>query len=517
MKKKIQQERSQDLYEILDAYPQAPYPRIADIHDPESYLDIGFRPGTYRYHLLKLAFRATGFLSFYQTLPESLSVIRRKKNMRIQGLFAPALSATIALLDDPKKQTPLRRAASLVWAAFELYDDMMTGKLAPDRYGDHIFEMGLYPNLFSTSLKVGKGRVRLQKFNANFKINVLVRRQFYVLELLHNEKLLSYEEIYYALQMVVDNSAIAARKNNDLSIGLITASNNATQFKAFKALLKDKTSKASVEALNRSFITLCFDIDSEPATYSEAAYLAHNTNHGNRWYHSATQLVVFGNGKSSVIFNFTAYIDGITMSRAGYELYHRAHRLPVLNTQQRNRRYSYQQLHWKFPEKYLRPIQKDICLVSDNQQAIFQIDNLGGDFFNKHEMAAIPSFVLALQMTVKEYTGDYKKIQQFVSMAKYCCISLLTTIVTTKEVVEFCERIDVAHVENSEKLNLLVKANESQIEAIRKARKELPLDVLFFYHLHSKNGLNKLFTNLIIRILSLLQGVVDDTFCSAMS
>ena len=426
--------------------------------------------------------------------------------MRTQGLFAPALSATIALADDPKKQNPPQRAASLVWASFDLYEDVMTGKLAPDRYGDHIFEMGLYPNLFSTSLKVDKGRVRLQKFNPNFKINVLVRRQFYILDLRRGTKPLSYEEIYDALQMIVEDSEKATRKNNDLSIGLITAANNSTQYKAFKLLLKDKTSQAAVEALNRGFVTLCFEPDSKPASYSEAAYLAHNTNHGNRWYHSASQFVVFANGKSCVIFNFAAYIDGITMSRAGYELYQRACSLPVLKERYGNGKYSYRQLQWKFPKKYLRPIQKDICLVSDNQQATFEIDVLGNDFFRKYDQAAIPSFVLALQMTVKEFTGEYKKIQQFVSMAKYRCMSLSTTVVTTKEVEAFCEQVNSAHVENAEKLNLLIKANESQKEAVRKTRKELPLDSLFFYFLNSRKGFKRLFINVTVRFFSSLQG-----------
>ncbi len=184
--------------------------------------------------------------------------------------------------------------------------------------------MGLYPNLFNTCLLVQGHGARLHKNKTNFKINVLVRRYFYILDLPVDGSPPLYKDIITALKEIVIDAAEQPRNNTNISIGIITAAKNRTQFKAFKLLYKDKASKETVSLLSQSFLTLCLNIDSRPDSYSETAFYAHNTNHGNRWYHSSTQLVVFGNAKSALIFNFTAYIDGITMAWASYEFYTRA-------------------------------------------------------------------------------------------------------------------------------------------------------------------------------------------------
>jgi len=512
MKDNAQERRTDDLYEVFGGYPKPPLPRIADVNDPASFSDIGIEPKTYRYIITKLALRITGFLSYYKTLPENLEKLLRKKNMRLPGLWAPVLSATSVLLDDPKKCDPFERAASLITAAYELYSDLITGKLEPDRYKDSIFEMGLYPNLFFSSLIIEKNGVKLFKCKPKFKINVLVRRQFYVLDLLDEGNFLSYRDIILALKEIVITSDKKRTKNEIPSIGLITAANNSTQFKAFKILKKDKESKAAIFSLNQAFLTLCLDIDSRPSSYKQAAFFAHNTNHGNRWYHSATQIVVFGNGKSAVIFNFTAYLDGITMARAGIELYKRSLSiLPLDKTEIESheaKSYSFQKLNWKFPYKYLRPIMRDIRLISDNQQATFEINNLGLTFFQKYNINPISTFVVALYMTVKELISNETSILQFVSMAKYRCMSLLTTDVVTKEVKDFVGIADAMNIGITEKNLSLHKAIESQKLAIRKTRNKLSLDTLFLYYIHSKSGLNKVFTILLTIFSSLLVGKI---------
>ena len=501
-------QRSDDLYERLKGYPLPPWPAIADINNPQSFQKLGIQPGSYRYLLTKLALRLTGFQSFYKNLPDALEPVLRKKNMRLPGLYAPVISATIALQDDPLKADPIIRSASLIYAAYLFYSDLHSGKLEPDRYGNSIFEMGLYPNLFNTSIVIANRSAKLFKTETNFRINVLIRRQFYILDLQHNATMLSYTKIVSALRALVIHTDKSVKKNNDLSIGLLTAANNRTQFKAFKHLYKDKKSRETVSLLSQSFLTLCLDMDSHPSSYADAAFYAHNTNHGNRWYHSATQFVVFGNGKCAIIFNFTAYLDGITMARAGYEFYKRA--LQVSDNNQNvkttEKKYTFQKLEWKFPKKYLPLIMRDIRRISDNQQATFEITNFGSKDFVRYNFEPIPIFVIALYMTVKEYIERPESILQFASLAKYRCMSLLTIEVMTDEVKNFTDIAEDKNAKNDYKITLLREAIESQKVTIRKFRKEISLDKLFMYYVHSKKGIKRTFVIALSSFLSLLSG-----------
>ena len=501
-------QRSEDLYERLQAYPLPPWPAIADINDPQTFQRLGIRPGSYRYLLTKLALRLTGFQSFYKNLPDSLEPVLRKKNMRLLGLYAPVISATIALQDDPLKADPIIRSASLIYAAYLFYSDLHSGKLEPDRYGNSIFEMGLYPNLFNTSIVIANRSAKLFKTETNFRINVLIRRQFYILDLQRNDTMLSYAEIVSALKALVVYAEENIKKNNDLSIGLLTAANNHTQFKAFKHLYKDNKSRETVSLLSQSFVTLCLDMDSHPSSYADAAFYAHNTNHGNRWYHSATQFVVFGNGKCAVIFNFTAYLDGITMARAGYEFYKRALQASDKNQNVKTaeKKYTFQKLEWKFPQKYLPLIMRDIRRISDNQQATFEITNLGSKDFTRFNFKPIPIFVIALYMTAKEYIPQLNSIHQFVSMAKYRCMSLQETEIITNEIKRFIAVAENDQIKIFQKISLLREAINSQKKVIRKVRKEILPNITFVCYILSLSGIRKLFVLILTQIFSLLSG-----------
>ena len=507
----MEKSRTGKIYEEIGGYPLPPLPPVADIDNPESFVRLGIRPGSYRHFITNTALKACGFKSFYKTLPESLEPILRFKNMRLPGLYAPVISATLVLLDDPFKANPVERAASLLFAAYDLYSDIISGRMEPDQYGKSVFEMGLYPNLFNTSLVIDNKRARLHKNIFNLKINILVRGQYYILDLFNGDELLPYREVVAALQKIVNDSAKYEENTPYPSIGFITAANNQTQFKAFKALRKDEISRKSISRLSQSFLTLCLDIDTYPDSLKETASYTHNGNHGNRWYHSATQFVVFGNGRSSIIFNFTAYLDGITMARAGYEIYKRALRFPALKKSDHfvspgNDSPPYQKLEWKFPHKYFKRIMSDIRLITDNQQAVFEMSNFGSTSFEKYGYKSVPIFVTALYMALKTFKPKAKSIRQFVSMAKYRCMSLVETEVVTEEVLKFAETANDQTLDHHEKIALLKKAVESQREAVRATRKELSLDSIFILYIQSLKKLKQIATIMVTVFFSLLSG-----------
>ncbi len=128
---------------------------------------------------------------------------------------------------------------------------------------------------------------------------------------------------------------------------------------------------------------------------------------------------------------------------------------------------------------------RDIRSITDNQQATFEINNLGREHFEKYGFKPIPLFVIALYMTARTFINEIKSIHQFVSMAKYRCMSLLQAQVVTEEVHNFAEIAEDEGINIRKKIDLLQKAIESQKEVTRQTRKELRVDNLFVCYIYT--------------------------------
>ena len=131
-------ERTRDVFEEIKGYPKPPLIQLPEPGDLSSLDKLGIKPGRISHGIVKAAMSVTGFNSFQKQLPDQLENILRRSDMRGGGLFAPVISATLALQDDPRNLNPIERAATLVCAARHLWEDITTGKLEPDRLGETV-------------------------------------------------------------------------------------------------------------------------------------------------------------------------------------------------------------------------------------------------------------------------------------------------------------------------------------------------------------------------------------------
>ena len=294
----------------------------------------------------------------------------------------------------------------------------------------------------------------------------------------------------------------------------MTCISNSKQIRSFYKLQQIKENAESLFELRHSFITLCLDIESYPESYADAAYLTHCSNYENRWFHASLQLVVFGNAKACAVFNFTTYLDGNTMTRSIFEIQKRSEQCVLPNDS--NRMSSVllkaKELKWLIPANLLLKAQRAIRPILDTQQATFRIDSIGNAFFETHNVAAVPAFILALQMTAKRFTGKMAKISQFLSMSKFRCMDLLTTTVTTPEVIEFVNFMDGKQKDDGTAMELMQKAIDSQAQACRLARRNMALDDFLPLFIRLNHGIKRLFTifivmstNFILKILGHLK------------
>ena len=113
-----------------------------------------------------------------------------------------------------------------------------------------------------------------------------------------------------ALVHITALSAMTISNDDETAPGVISGAKPGTQAELLTKLSKDPVAAQSLTTLRHSFVKLCLDLHLTPSSAAEAAAFAQSGNCANRWYNSALQIVVFGNSKACLVFNFNAYLDG---------------------------------------------------------------------------------------------------------------------------------------------------------------------------------------------------------------
>ena len=500
-------ERTRDIYEQINVYPKPPLIPLPDEADINDFLaELERTSGRFHRKIMQLSMRITGFKKFLHQLPVSLEDILRRSDLRGGGLFSPVISASLALKDDYRNLSPVKRAATLLLAARSLYLDVMSGNLSPDRYKDQILEMGQYPNLFSTCLIVEGKRARIFKSRNTSYITVIVRGQFYILNLGNPDAKITPEQIEVSLNKIVQDALKSTQETIGASPGILTCANHGTQLRIFQRMERSEVNRSSLHALRHSFITLCLDLDKTPENYADVALISHIGNNTNRWFHSSLQIVVFGNSKACVICNFSAYLDGNPMMRAAAELQQRAIACPIDTKTNMNLDNSIQsnKLQWNIDNNFIEIAQKDVKFIQDNQKATFEIVGIGKNQLAVKGFQPIPVFIVALQLAAWQLFEKMTRITQFMTMSRFRCMDLVTPNVTTSEMIRFVEYLNGSDVQKQIALKLLQDAIASQLDAMRKARKKLPIPDALHLQLLATRGLRRSFISIVISLRMIL-------------
>lgn len=492
----LEEERTGDLYEEIQGYPKPPLIPLPQPGSWEPLEQLGFKSTPLSRVVLNAVMTVTGFKAFQEELPDQVEHLLRTTDLREGGLFAPTLAATVAIKDDSRDLRPVERAATMLFAARSLYEDVMSGNLPPDEYRGQALEMGQYPNLFSTSLVVDGKRTRIFKSTNTSRVIVAVARRFYALDVGTLGSGTTLAALIDALDDLIQRADGNRLRADEPCPGLLTCGTTAAQRRAFSKLQREESNTASLAALRHSFLTLCLDLDHFPTSYAEAARIAQTGNCANRWYHSSFQLVVFGNAKACMIFNFGAYLDGNVMARAAVEIQRRADAC-VLARRKTDAQVAPQpatELNWRIDQGLIARAYRDLRSVLDNQKATFELKGIGRRFFSAHGVRSVPVFVLALQMTVNRLAGKTVNIDQFLTMTKYRCMDVVTAMVTTPEVIRFVEHMAEAEHRDGRATTLLHEAVDSQLCEARRVRRHLPFGVILSLFIASKARVGRLLT-----------------------
>lgn len=164
-------------------------------------------------------------------------------------------------------------------------------------------------------------------------------------------------------------------------------------------------------------------------------------------------------------------------------------------------------LKWQVSDEFIKLAEKDLKRIKDlDQPATFTIHSIGRDFFKEKGIPGIPSFVIALQMTLKQVLDKQVNIHQFVSLAQYRYMDLTTAIVSTEDVKQFTNHFLDGHSYNKEYFELFLKAIDSQKAVIDKVRSKLPLSDIFTLFFMNSSKFQKIWSQtLILPLLWLLK------------
>jgi len=503
MKRDYNNQRTDDIYEVLEHYPKPP---VIPASAFNAYNALKNSNANLFQKFLVLGYlRLSTFRVFHNRLDEKIESILRKTDNQSSALFGPLVSATLSLVDDPGNIYPIQRTSTLIVGAQLLYKDLLAGKLDPDKINGQILEMGQYPNCFSTSQYINGKYVGIYKSKNTRQITLIVRGRYFVFELDNSNPLESVQKIHSTIEKIL---ALIENENNEiLSPGTLTCATNNTQIKIFGELRKIQKNDNHLEIMKNNFLVICLDLDSKPENDFESVRNAHIENPKNRWYHTSLQLIVYGNSKASIICNFSNYIGGNVMARVGAEIHKRAAKLSLDYTLTNNiSPLEFKELKWKIKPGFIQKANEEIKQIYDNQNSSFII-KIGRNVFNRSNIKAVPTFVLALQMTADKFIQKNTKITQFVAISKYRCMDLTTSMVTTRENLKFIEKLKSNEFTHEEIIELFNQAINSQIEELRKSRKTMPLLGILQLQVNSTSGWKRFYLQVLYFKLVTLLGV----------
>uniref|UniRef100_A0A8C8HNF2 Carnitine O-acetyltransferase n=1 Tax=Oncorhynchus tshawytscha TaxID=74940 RepID=A0A8C8HNF2_ONCTS len=139
-------------------------------------------------------------------------------------------------------------------------------------------------------------------------ITVVHNFQFFVLDVYNSDgSPLTVDQIYMQMEKIWNSSL----QSNKEPIGILTSQHRNTWGKAYNNLIKDKTNKESVRAIQKSIFTVCLDAPmpqmSEQRYQSRvAAQMLHGGgsrwNSGNRWFDKTLQFIVGEDGTCGLVY-----------------------------------------------------------------------------------------------------------------------------------------------------------------------------------------------------------------------
>ncbi|MBD3224420.1 MAG: hypothetical protein GF313_06810 [Caldithrix sp.] len=469
-------ERTHDLFEPVIEDMELPPVPISTLSNRALWENFGVKYNLFSSAVIFMFTRLSGFSQFYKELENQIDYYLRTVDTRSSAVFNPVIAASLVIEDAPANVNAYERAAGLILAAREFYENIQNSNISPDTHKGIPLEMGEYPNFFSTSQVIENGRARLFKSAQTDSLTIIVKKQIFILPLWKDGATVSYSSLCQVLEQIAEEADRNSKTNNN-SPAILTAAPNAFQIKAFSDLQKEAVNSQSMDKMKHSFFTVILEPDQYPEGNEEVLRKGHASNYANRWFHSSFQMISYGNGKACFICSFSAYLTGNVMVRGSSEIQKRANKYYQNQSQPAKEiTYHYDKLQWQVKRETIENARTVLHKFLYEEKATFTIDGKGTQWFEANQLKPVPTFTAALQIALHRMITSGVRILQFMSMSKYCCMDVITGNVSTADLISFADYMTSDDKDKDHARKLLDKAIASQVEAIRQCRSFLPLE-----------------------------------------
>uniref|UniRef100_A0A8C9X1T2 Carnitine O-acetyltransferase n=1 Tax=Sander lucioperca TaxID=283035 RepID=A0A8C9X1T2_SANLU len=210
------------------------------------------------------------------------------------------------------RQGQMRFAAKLIAGVLDFKKMIDTDTLPIEYLSEKPLCMDQYYQILSSCRIPGPKRDTVVNHTLGKKpithITVVHNFQFFVLDVYHSDGTpLTEDQIYMQLEKIWNSSL----QTNKEPIGILTSQHRNTWGKAYNSLIKDKTNKESVRAIQKSIFTVCLDapmprVSDELYPSRVAAQMLHGGgarwNSGNRWFDKTLQFIVGEDGTCGLVY-----------------------------------------------------------------------------------------------------------------------------------------------------------------------------------------------------------------------
>uniref|UniRef100_A0A672K8J2 Carnitine O-acetyltransferase-like n=1 Tax=Sinocyclocheilus grahami TaxID=75366 RepID=A0A672K8J2_SINGR len=210
------------------------------------------------------------------------------------------------------RQGQMRYAAKLIAGVLD-FKSMIDNETLPVEYlGGKSLCMNQYYQVLSSCRIPGTKRDNVVNYALDKRppthITVVHNFQFFVLDVYNSDGTpLTVDQIYIQLEKIWSSSL----QTNKEPIGILTSNHRNSWGKAYNNLIKDKTNKESVRAIQKSIFTVCLDAPLPCASddmYRTRAgvQMLHGGgsrwNSGNRWFDKTLQFIIGEDGTCGLIY-----------------------------------------------------------------------------------------------------------------------------------------------------------------------------------------------------------------------
>ncbi|KAM9822478.1 carnitine O-acetyltransferase-like isoform 2-T2 [Syngnathus typhle] len=303
-------------------------------------------------------------------------------------------------------------------------------------------------------------------------ITVVHNFQFFVLDVYNSDRTpLTVDQIYMQLEKIWNTSL----QTNKEPVGILTSQHRNTWGKAYNNLIKDKTNKESVRAIQKSIFTVCLDapmprVSDELYKSRVAAQMLHGGgarwNSGNRWFDKTLQFIVGEDGTCGLVYEHAAsegppivfLIDYVVKYMQKTEIV-RSPMVPLTMPQK---------LRFNITPEVKRDIenakQNMNIMVHDLDVNVLMFSNFGKNVPKQHNLSPDAFIQMAFQLAYFRLYNTCCATYESASLRMFKCGRTDVIRVTTKESLEFVQAMQDPTKQNAERLALLQKAAQRHEE-----------------------------------------------------